>query len=176
MGRSSGFEEIQGYGAWLRVTSYNPGKSSYTIVSGMGDGLGGLDGNNTMKQSVKPRKEPPVDTQSAGQTQPITESHPSTDFHDLSNKDITENRDVPQLISREISPQNPQVVNDFPIIYPSPHPRDFESQIEEIDTALKKFESHNFSTPNMTDGISIFAASSGDNLGVIMNRVESGEH
>ena len=156
MDRSSGFEEIQGYGAWLRATWYNPGKSSYTIVSSMGDGLGGLDGNNTMKQSVKPRKEPPVDTQSAGQTQPIMESHPSADFHDLSNKDITENRDVPQLISREISPQNPQVVNDFPIIYPSPHPRDFESQIEEIEE--------------------IDTASSGDNLGIIMNRVESGEH
>ena len=68
MDRSSSFEEIQGYGAWLRATWYNPGKSSYTIVSSMGDGLGGLDGSNTMMQPVKPRKEPPVDTQSADQT------------------------------------------------------------------------------------------------------------
>ena len=156
MGRSSGFEEIQGYGAWLRGDIVQSKEIILYNCFRYGWWPWRSDGNNTTKQSVKPRKEPPVDTQSAGQTQPITESHPSTDFHDLSNKDITENRDVPQLISREISPQNPQVVNDFPIIYPSPHPRDFESQIEEIEE--------------------IDTASSGDNLGIIMNRVESGEH
>ena len=104
------------------------------------------------------------------------ESHSSIDFHDLSNMDIAKSRDIPQQIPREISPQNPQVINDFPITCPSPHPRDFESQIKEIDMALKKFDSHDFSTPNMIAGISIFAASNGDNSGVIMNRVESGEH
>ena len=96
MNRSSGLEEKQGYGAWLRATPYNPGKSSYTTVPGMGDGLGGLDGSNIMKQPVKPRKESLVDTQDASQTQASKESRSSADLHELPNMDIAENRDIPQ--------------------------------------------------------------------------------
>ena len=90
--------------------------------------------------------------------------------------DMAKNRDVPQQISCKNSSQNPQVINNIPIIYPSPHPKDFESQIEEIDVALKKFESHDYSTPNKTVGSSIFTASSGDNLRVNVDRVDNEEY
>nr|POE50682.1 putative ribonuclease h protein [Quercus suber] len=90
--------------------------------------------------------------------------------------DRVENRDVPQQITRENSSQNPQVINNIPIIYPSLLPKDFESQIEEIDMALNKFESHDFSAPNKTAGSSISPASNGDNLGVNVDRVESREY
>ena len=35
----------QEYGAWLRSTPYNPGRTPYTTVPGMGDGFGGSDKN-----------------------------------------------------------------------------------------------------------------------------------
>ena len=41
-GKGSNSHEQQEYRAWLRATLYNLGKSPYTIVSGMGDGLGGF--------------------------------------------------------------------------------------------------------------------------------------
>ena len=62
IGRGSGSEESQGYGAWLRATPYNLGKSSFMIVSSMGDGLGGPSANNTMEQPAKSGKKSQVDT------------------------------------------------------------------------------------------------------------------
>ena len=174
--RGFGSEEVQGYGAWLKATPYNPGKSSFTTVSGMVDGLGGLNANNTIEQLAKSRKKPLVHTQSTSQTQPITESQPSVNSQNGLNMDMAKNRDVPQQISCKNSSQNPQVINNIPIIYPSPHPKDFESQIKEIDVALKKFESHDYSTPNKTVGSSIFTTSSGDNLRVNVDRVDNGEY
>jgi len=84
--------------------------------------------------------------------------------------DMAENRDVSQQILRKNSSQNIQVINDIPNIFLSPHPKDFEDQIEEIDTALNKFESHDYSTPNMIAGCSIVTAPSGENLGGNVNR------
>ena len=89
--------------------------------------------------------------------------------------EMAEKRDVSQQILCKNSSQNIQVINDIPIIFPSTHPKDFEDQLEEIDTALNKFESHDFRTPNMTTGCSIVTAPSGENLGGTVNRGVSGE-
>ena len=62
IGRGSRSKESQGYGAWLRATPYNLGKSSFMIVSSMGDGLGGPSANNTMEQPAKSGKKSQVDT------------------------------------------------------------------------------------------------------------------
>ena len=62
IGRGSRSKESQGYGAWLRATPYNLGKSSFMIVSSMGDGLGGPSANNTMEQLAKSGKKSQVDT------------------------------------------------------------------------------------------------------------------
>nr|POE50555.1 hypothetical protein CFP56_00019 [Quercus suber] len=142
----------------------------------MGDGLGGSNVSNAMEQPAKSSKKPPVITQSTGKTQPTKESQRSVDSQNGSDMDRAENRDVPQQITSENSSQNPQVINNIPIIYPSTLPKDFESQIEEIDMALNKFESHDFSAPNKTAGSSISQASNGDNLGVNVDRVESREY
>ena len=42
--------------------------------------------------------------------------------------------------------------------------------------ALNKFESHDYSTPNITAGCSIVTAPSGENLGVNVNREVNGEY
>ncbi|KAK7828355.1 uncharacterized protein CFP56_030356 [Quercus suber] len=39
--KDTGNIEPTEYGPWLRAMPFNPGKTSFTIVSGMGDGLGG---------------------------------------------------------------------------------------------------------------------------------------
>nr|POE75372.1 hypothetical protein CFP56_61764 [Quercus suber] len=41
-GKGSNSHAKQEYGAWLRATPYNPGKSPYTTVPSLGDGLGGV--------------------------------------------------------------------------------------------------------------------------------------
>lgn len=41
-GKGSNTQAKQEYGAWLRAIPFNPGKSLYTTVSSLGDGLGGV--------------------------------------------------------------------------------------------------------------------------------------
>nr|POE70675.1 hypothetical protein CFP56_45782 [Quercus suber] len=142
----------------------------------MGDGLRGPSAKNTMAQPVRPGKKLSVDTQGDNQTQPINEPLPSADHQNFSNMDSAENMDKPKQISRQNLFLNPQVINHIPIISTSLHPKDFESQIEEIDTTLKKFEFHDFNAPSMTAGTLTYADSSGDNLGIIMDKLDSGEN
>jgi len=78
-GRGSEPVGVQGYGAWLTAAPYNPGKSSFTTISGMGDGLGGSKANNSMEQTAKSGKQPPADTQSVDRTQAFTEPQQNVD-------------------------------------------------------------------------------------------------
>ena len=78
-GRGSESMGVQGYGTWLSAAPYNPGKSSFTIVLGIGDGLGGSKANSSTEQPTKSGKQPLADTQSANRTQAFTEPQQSVD-------------------------------------------------------------------------------------------------
>ena len=39
--KETGHTEPTEYGPWLRAMPFNPGKTAFTVVSGLGDGLGG---------------------------------------------------------------------------------------------------------------------------------------
>ena len=103
MSRGSESMGVQGYGTWLKTAPYNPGKSSFTTVLGMGDGLGGSKANSSMEQPTKSRKQPLVNTQSADRTQAFTEPQQNVDSQHVSNMDMAENKDVSQQILRKNS-------------------------------------------------------------------------
>ena len=142
-GKGSNPHKKQEYGAWLRATPYNLGKSPYTTVAGMGDGLGGFT-TQSYAEKTRVAEEPSPATQD-GEPVPVQSSNVqvNADLHQVSQMDIADStEDLAQISRPNLSPFN-RVINSIPNSSPS-HIRlqDFEKQIEEIDSALVKFDSH----------------------------------
>lgn len=134
------------YGAWLRALSYNTGKTHFTTVSGMGDGLGRTE---SVGQTF-------VSTPSLAKTAtPVVDSDRHTvpgggdtvNAPHMSYMEVTDSAEDNSLPIITNNGSNPEVINSAPISSSFlTNPQDFDLQIQEIDTALMKFD-HQTSDP-----------------------------
>ena len=135
--------EQQEYGAWLWATPYKPGKSSYTTVSSMGDGLGGFTSQHYANKTSRAEEPPPATPHGEPASVQSSNVQVNADLHQVSQMDTADfTEDLVQILHPNLSPFN-RVINSIPNFSPS-HIRsqDFENQIEEIDLVLMKFDSH----------------------------------
>ena len=142
VGKGSNSYAKQEYGAWLRATPYSSGKSLYTTVPGQGDGLGGFTSQPFANMTSEAEEPSPATPQ--GGPAPVQSSNVqiNVEFHQVSHMDIADfTEDLVQISRPNLSPIT-RVINSIPNSSPS-HIRsqDFENQIEDIDLALKKFDS-----------------------------------
>ena len=137
----------QEYEACLRAIPFNPGRSPFTTVSGMGDGLGGAMKQTPRKKNGVEEEIQPVASQ-GGPTPAMDSNAPST----VDNPRAThmETTDIGEELVQNLRPSlSPiiRVINSTSISSPSDNcPHNFEFQIAEIDSALKKFDSHSISS------------------------------
>ena len=140
----------QEYGAWLRAIPFNPGRSPFTTVLGMGDGLGGTTKQTPRKKSGVEDEITPVASQGGPTPEVVGNASATVDNHSDTHMETT---DIGEALAQNLSPSlSPviRVINSTSISSPidnSPH--DFESQIAKIDSALKKFDSHSTSTTTL---------------------------
>lgn len=130
----------QEYGAWLRAFSYNSGKTHFTTVPGMGDGLGGAE---AVGQTVVSLPTPITTTISIIdiESQPNLNSGDKMEAPHASHMETTESGEDNLLIFNANNVSNPEVFKSV-LISSSFHTNshDFEIQLQEIDTTLMKFD------------------------------------
>ena len=98
------------------------------------------------------------------------------DLPQASHMDTTEFMENLVQISRPILSPIKRVINSIPNSSPSHiHPQDFKNQIEEIDLALKKFDSPTPSTINMPT-VSLTHSNPGGNKSGIIIDILGDEH
>ena len=86
----------QEYGAWLRSAPYNPGRTPYTTVPGMGDGFGGSD-KNAQEFHSNPEPDRADMLTGVGEVQADPEGGNRMTFPQASHMEMTEIReDTPQ--------------------------------------------------------------------------------
>ena len=86
----------QEYGAWLHSTPYNPGRTPYTTMPGMGDGFGGSD-KNAQEFHSNPEPDRADMLTGVGEVQADPEGGNGMDFPQASHMEMTEIReDTPQ--------------------------------------------------------------------------------
>ena len=152
-GKGSNHQVQQEYGAWLRATPFNPGRTSYTTVSGMGDGLGGVTEKTAGQKNGVAMETPLVASQGEPSPAGVSNCHSNVDSPRASHM---ETADIVEDSVRNSSSSLSPIIQIFNSPNPAPaHNRqyDFEKQIEEIDSALNMFDSHSISTtvkPNIT--------------------------
>lgn len=127
------------YGPWLRAMPYNPGKTPYVVVPGMGDGLGGVPqsvlSSNTEKSPASTAKPTRKSTE-----RPEFDEKESASQMNMINMEI---QDTGEHITLNIQNNNnpiSKVFNSNPniIAFHTEH-INFEVQIQEIDEGIDKF-------------------------------------
>ena len=82
----------QEYGAWLHSLPYNPGRTPYTMMPGMGDGFGGLDKNDQASHlTSEPNREDTLIGD--GEIQAALEGGSGVDFPHASDMETMEVRE-----------------------------------------------------------------------------------
>ena len=108
------------YGPWLRAAPFNPGKTPFIVVTGMGDGLGGTTKSSTPSTTKKP-------PEMAARPNGNNTSRP--DYSENGGADRSQATDMETSDLGEHITSNLQK-NSNPII-----------KIQEIDAAIGKFDS-----------------------------------
>ena len=124
------------YGPWLRATPFNPGKTSFTVVSGMGDGLGGASKQTTTKTDTEVRptgtstvRSDPGENNGVNRLQvPVTETSK------------TGAQSLPES-QKSRSPINEVITSKSALYTYHTDSIDFDAQIQETDVALGTVDS-----------------------------------
>ena len=128
------------YGPWLRALPYNPGKTPFIVVPGMGDGLGG---------DPRPAQRP---TNAKSFEMSSKSTGVSSAGSDLGKKNDVEVRNGKKKEPRNTGEQITQTGRDscnqiFEVIISNSNltsfhtdTADFETQIQEIDSEISKFD------------------------------------
>nr|POF21495.1 hypothetical protein CFP56_51627 [Quercus suber] len=139
-------------------------------VPGLGDGLGGV---TTQPHANKTREvEEPSSATPQGEPTPaqVSNVQVNVDLHQVSHMETTDfSEELMQISCPDLTPIN-RVIKSIPNSSPF-HNRlqVFENQIEEIDLALKKFDSHTPSTINKPAVTPTHADPLGDKSGEIID-------
>lgn len=138
-----------GYGAWLQALPYNPGKISFTTISGMRDGYG-----RTQSGSLGPKA---LHVHESFLQHPVTTTpsdhypHSGDTNVDNSQTSVMANSNFVEDLTRSLNARiksNKEAIDIIPNITPSVSQfSTFKSHINEIDVAVKKFESNNTPLP-----------------------------
>lgn len=138
-----------GYGAWLQALPYNPGKISFTTISGMRDGYG-----RTQSGSLGPKA---LHVHESFLQHPVTATpsdhypHSGDTNVDNSQTSVMANSNFVEDLTRSLNARiksNKEAIDIIPNITPSVSQfSTFKSHINEIDVAVKKFESNNTPLP-----------------------------
>ena len=167
-------QEQQEYGAWLHALPHNPGKISVTTVSGIGDGLGQ---SSPMNSASLGRQSQPamMEVQNIGdnsmQTEEINEDSPAvsklvtpgpsaiivngadSNYRDQ-NSTIPKYSELKGQAATEGESNSEEINSIWEVQTSQKQSEEFETQLNAIDSALKKFDSGTNSTL-ATDSIPI---------------------
>ena len=159
----------QEYGAWLRSTPYNPGRTPYTTVPGMGDGFGGSD-KNAQEFHSNPEPDRADMLTGVGEVQADPKGGNGMDFPQASHMEMKEIREDTPWPNDIYNAPNLEVNVSVPNLFSS-HTKlpDFETQIQEIDMELGKFDHQNSELFPKTANIPHVSASPEKELEISLN-------
>ena len=133
--KDSGNTESHKYEPWLRAAPFNPRKTPFIVVSGVGDDLGG---------NSKPSKTPIGTTARASN---LNTARPVSNEKDGANQvqetamEIAETEALSKSESQNTRiPLNEVITSNSKLSTFHTNPVDFDAQIQEIDVALGKYE------------------------------------
>ena len=129
--KETGHAEPTEYGPWLRAMPFNPGKTAFTVVSGLGDGLGGT---SKIPEAATERENRPAETDPARRDSGELNGVDQPQVHVMENSE-TEAQPSPESQENR-SPLNEVITSKSDLFSYHIDPIDFDAQIQEIDVAL----------------------------------------
>ena len=89
-GKGSNSHAKQEYGAWLQATLYNPGKSPYMIVPGLGNGLSGVPTQSHVNKTSEIEEPSPVTPQGGPSPIQFNNVQFNVDLHQVAHMDTVD--------------------------------------------------------------------------------------